>query len=69
MVIINRFDNNTRTLNNSMSISESINTNVKPFIQHYCTNQKVHYTTVMENVTIDNIVIIIKLEIQSLSKK
>ncbi len=50
MVIINRFDNNNRKLNNVMCITESINidthqANLKAFIQHYGTTQNGHYTS------------------------
>ncbi len=42
VIIINRFDNNNRKLNNVMCISESINinsyqVNLKAFIHHYGT--------------------------------
>ncbi len=48
MVIINRFDNNNRKLNNVRCIAELINidshqANLKAFIQHYGTTQSVHY--------------------------
>ncbi len=53
MVIINRFDNNNRKLNNVMCITESINinshqANLKAFIQHYGTTQNGHYTSTIK---------------------
>ncbi len=51
MIIINRFDNNNRKINNVMFITESINidsyqANLKAFIQHYGTTQNGYYTSV-----------------------
>ncbi len=53
MIIINRFDNNKRKLNNIICITESINidsypANVKTFIQHYGTTHNGHYTSVIK---------------------
>ncbi len=53
MVIINRFDNNNRKLNNVMCITESINIdrhqdNLKAFIQHHGTTLNGHYTSTIK---------------------
>ncbi len=52
MIIINRFDNNTK-LNNAMCILESVKihsyqTNLKTSIHHYVTTQNGHYTSVIK---------------------
>ncbi len=53
MIIINRFDNNNRKLENVMCITESINidryqANLKAFIQHCGNTHNVHYTAVIK---------------------
>ncbi len=53
MIIINRFDNNNRKLNNIMCITESINidsyqANLKAFNQQYGTTQNGHYASVIK---------------------
>ncbi len=53
VIIINRFDNNNRKLNNVMCITESINidshqANLKAFIQHYGTTQNGHFTSTVK---------------------
>ncbi len=53
MIIIKRFDNNNRELNNVMCITKSITissyqANLKAFIQNYGTTHNGHYTSIIK---------------------